>query len=84
MRRRIRSALSGGQVIWSGHAETEMRKAGITKVEGAQILRSGIPAPGELERDSWRYRVETRTACLVVTFLKEPDLVVVTAWRRRR
>jgi hypothetical protein len=62
-RARIRTALTEGEVIWSNHASQEMRKAGLTLADSLQVLRAGSVQPGELERGSWRYRVETRSAC---------------------
>jgi hypothetical protein len=45
------------------------------------ILRGGVVRPAELERGTWRYRVETARMAVVVAFRSRDTLVIVTAWR---
>ena len=48
------------------------------------ILRGGKVREGEYENGSWRYRVETPKMAVVVTFIDEDELMIVTAWREKR
>jgi hypothetical protein len=71
-------------VRFSKHSLNEMSKDGLTTPDVVSILRSGIVDAPELERGTWRYRVRTREAYVVVAFRSELSLVVVTAWRLER
>ena len=70
-----------GSVRFSGHALEEMAKDGLTTVDCVNVLRGGIVEPAEFENGSWRYRVRTSKAYVVVAFRSEDALVVITAWR---
>jgi hypothetical protein len=59
----------------------EIAKDGLTTVDCVNVLRGGVPRPGEYESGSWRYRVETAKITVVVAFRSENEVVVVTAWR---
>jgi hypothetical protein len=80
----LRAILASGEVVFSGHALTEMENDGITQADVIRILRGGMVEPAESERGSWRYRVRARDACVVVSFRTESSAVVVTAWRLAR
>ena len=70
-----------GAVAFSRHAQSEMEEDDLTEVDIVNTLRCGTIREGELERGSWRYRVETERMCAVVAFLGPLEGVVVTAWR---
>ncbi|HET9950183.1 MAG TPA: hypothetical protein VFS09_00160 [Candidatus Eisenbacteria bacterium] len=80
-KRRILHALKRGIVVTSVHARQEMESDAVTYFDCVAVLRSGIVRPGELERGTWRYRVETRRVVVVIAFRSESKLVIVTAWR---
>jgi len=80
-KRLIRKIIESGTVSFSKHAEEEMAKDDLNTVDCVNILRGGIVRPGEMERGSWRYRVETAHMCVVVALRTDTELVVVTAWR---
>ena len=48
------------------------------------ILRGGKVKEGEYENGSWWYKVETPKMAVVVTFIDENELMIVTAWREKR
>ena len=77
----IRRILRTGRFIYSRHAIEEMLADNLTTVDCENVLRGGAVRPGEYDRGSWRYRVETRLITVVVAFRSEHEIVVVTAWR---
>jgi hypothetical protein len=81
-RRLARQVLERGTVSFSRHAREEMAKDGIDEQDVASVLRGGIAEPGELERGTWRYRLRVAELYVVVAFLSETDILVVTAWRK--
>ncbi|HEV8702098.1 MAG TPA: DUF4258 domain-containing protein [Candidatus Polarisedimenticolia bacterium] len=83
-RRLILEILTGGEVVSSRHAADEMAKDDLTMVDCVNALRAGFVEPAEMERGTWRYRVNARRISVVVAFRSETSLVVVTAWRSRR
>jgi hypothetical protein len=64
--------LSGGLLAFSKHAYEEMAKDNLTEVDVRNTLRAGTVRPGELERGTWRYRVETSRMAAVVTSRSGP------------
>ena len=79
--RSIRSILTHGGVRFSRHAFEEMKADGLTTPDVLNVLRGGVVEPPEFEQGTWRYRVRTPVAYVVVAFRSEEELVVVTAWR---
>jgi hypothetical protein len=80
----IRHILVEGTVSFTGHAEQEMSKDGLAKVDVENVLRGGAVAEGEWENGTWRYRAFTQRIMAVVAFRSEDRLVVITAWRNAR
>ena len=80
-RRLIRQALDADDVEFSQHAIDEMGNDGLDVADCRRILRAGVVEEPEWERGSWRYRVRTRCACVVVAFDSMAAVIVVTAWR---
>lgn len=80
-KRLVREILESGSTVFSRHAEAEMAKDELTMLDVANVLRGGIIDAGELENDSWRYRVRTARIAVIVAFRSETELRVVTAWR---
>jgi hypothetical protein len=88
-RKRIAKAINGSacEVLFSKHAEEELIKDGLTVVDAINILSSPdakILSDGELEKGTYRYRLETNKICLVVAFGSNEEIIVVTAWRKKR
>lgn len=73
--------MEGGDLDLSGHALREMGNDGLETTDCLNLLRAGVLAPPELVNGEWRYRVSSRQACVVITFLSSTRLRVVTAWR---
>ncbi len=84
-RKLISAILASGRVGFSRHAREEMEKDGLTEVDVTNVLRGGhITEPAEPGKVGWTYRVHTRLQCVVVAFRSDTELVVVTAWRKKR
>ncbi len=78
----IRDILRNGFVTYSKpHAEQRLKERNLTTVDCVNILRGGVVEEPEFENGSWRYRVRTPLICVVVRFISEDELEVVTAWR---
>jgi len=74
-------------VLFSKHAVEELAKDNLTVVSANNILRSTdaqILVEGEFENGSYRYRLETMDVCLIIVFNSGQELVIVTAWRKRK
>jgi len=80
----IRQILQTGRFTYTRHSKDEMLADDLTTVDCENVLRGGVVRPGELERGTWRYRVETSRITVVVAFRSEHELVIVTAWRMER
>ncbi len=62
-----------------------MKKDGLTTVDVLNIIKSPsakVLHEGELEKGTYRYRLETGSITVVVAFSSQTSLVVVTAWRK--
>lgn len=71
-------------VSWSTHAVQELSKDNMTMVDADNVLRCGrITKEPELEKGTYRYRVETERMCVVVAFRSRTEMRIVTAWRKR-
>lgn len=80
----IRSILENGIVAFSSHALEELRNDSMTTADALNVLRGGVVRPGEQERGTWRYRVQTSRMTIVVAFRSESEMVVVTGWKMGR
>ena len=77
----------GINVLFSKHAREELKKDGLGIDDAISILASTdakILKEAEFEKRTYRYRVETIDFCLVIAFNSEDELIVVTAWRKRK
>ncbi len=83
-RKLLSYVLVHGTLLFSSHAKREMANDNMTDLDVINVLRAGrIYEPGELVRDSWRYRCHTPRFCVVVVFSNATQSVVVTAWRKK-
>lgn len=80
----ILSIIKKGTVTYAQpHALERMVERQISMPDCVNVLRGGIPQPGEYITGSWRYQVCTPKICIVVRFESKSELEVVTAWRRQ-
>jgi hypothetical protein len=81
VRKLVRQILEDGTVSLTQHARDEMAKDGLETTHVENVLRGGWSEPGEWENGAWRYRIMTARIVVVIEFVDENELVVVTAWR---
>ncbi len=80
-RKLIGAIVSNGIVVFSGHAIGEMKKDKLESTDCLNVLRGGIVHPAEFLNGEWRYRIATPRIAVVVAFVSDARLRVVTAWR---
>lgn len=83
-KRLIREILEDGSVIPSKHFREEAGKDQLTIVDAENVLRGGIVDEAECENGSWRYAVRTQRIKVIVAFVSEEKLVLVTIMRLTR
>ncbi|HYO53278.1 DUF4258 domain-containing protein [Archangium sp.] len=67
------------------HAEEELAKDELTTLHAEKALLSGrILEEPELVNGTWRYRVHTEQMVVVVAFVSESKLRIITAWRKKK
>ena len=78
----IRIILSEGTVFYAQpHALDRLRKWKLTAVDCENVLHAGAVQEPEFENGEWRYQVITGKITVVIQFLSDLELLVVTAWR---
>ena len=83
-RKLLRRVFLNGSVVFSRHARQEMEDDDPNEPDVVNILRAGmISGSLDLERGTWRYRVETERTCAVVSFIDHSEVVLVTVWRKK-
>ncbi len=80
-RQLARGIIENGLFEVSGHALREMKSDGLETSDCLNLLRAGVFGPPEYINGEWRYRVSTPRICVVITFVSDTRLRVVTAWR---
>lgn len=82
VRFRLRAILLHGTVTYSiPHAIDRLRQRKLTMIDCENVLRGGSVDLGEWENGAWRYRVRTNKLTVVVQFLNDDEVLIVTAWR---
>lgn len=82
VRKRLRAILETGTLTYAiPHALERLRQRNISLVDCENVLRGGVVDPAEGENGAWRYPVRTQKITVIVQFLDEDELLVVTAWR---
>jgi hypothetical protein len=83
VRKLLSRILRTGAVAFCKHARDAMEDDDLTEPDVVNILRCGTIRDGELEKGSWRYRVETGRMCAVITFRSGSEVTIVTVWRSK-
>lgn len=73
-----------GVVVVSPHASKEMAKDELETTDCINLLRAGSYDPPEYINGEWRYRIHTTRICIVIAFVSETELRLVTAWRKKQ
>lgn len=78
----LRKILKSGDVMYSiPHAQERLQQRNISTVDCENVLRAGLVEEAELERGAWRYRVCSPNMVVVIEFLSENTVLIITAWR---
>lgn len=81
----IQAICREGVIVSSRHAREELAADDLTTVDVMNVLRAGrILEQPELIEGTWRYRVHTPQMVVVVAFVSESKLKLVTAWRKKK
>ena len=77
----------GHKLSFSEHACDELEKDDMDMMDVMNVLRCGqrIDAPEpHPNTGAWNYRVHTHKMCVVVEFVSETHVRIVTGWRREK
>lgn len=81
-RKLLRRILSGGIVTYSQpHAVDRLKERELSTLDCENVLRAGVVEEAEWNDGGWRHRVRTQKIVVVIEFLSEEEILIVTAWR---
>lgn len=85
-RKLIQQICREGTVVVSRHASEELASDDLTTVDAMNVLRAGriLEEAEQQANGTWTYRVHTAQLVVVVAFLSESRLKIVTAWRKKK
>jgi len=78
----LKKILSEGFVTYSQpHALNRLKERNISILDCENVLRAGVVDEAELDNSAWRHHVRTQKIVVVVEFLSEDEILILTAWR---
>lgn len=78
----LRKILDSGIIVYSRpHALDRLKERKISMIDCENVLRAGTVKEAEFENGAWRHHVVTGKLAVIVEFLSESEILVVTAWR---
>ncbi|PNU19746.1 hypothetical protein C2E25_11160 [Geothermobacter hydrogeniphilus] len=81
-RKLLRRILDGGIVTYAQpHALDRLKERSISILDCENVMRAGVVEEPELVEGCWRYRVRSRKIVVVVEFLSDDEVLILTAWR---
>ncbi|MBN1957355.1 MAG: DUF4258 domain-containing protein [Desulfuromonadales bacterium] len=81
-RKLLRRILNGGIVTYSQpHAIDRLKERELSTLDCENVMRAGVLQEAEWDNGGWRHQVRTQKIVVVVEFLSENEVLVVTAWR---
>lgn len=81
-RKLLRRILSGGIVTYSQpHAVDRLKERALSTLDCENVLRAGVVEEAEWNDGGWRHRVRTQKIVVVIEFLSEEEILIVTDWR---
>lgn len=78
-----RTIEENGKIFFSKHAREEMEADHLSDVECYRVIRGGFCEGCDYINDSWRYRFYAMEIYVVLAFIDETRLMVVTVWRKK-
>lgn len=79
-----RAVLDGRLVYAQPHALQEMQNDQLIEADVENTLRAGFANEPEWERGAWRYRIQTNRIAVIIQFLADGRVFVVTVFRLGR
>lgn len=81
-RKLLRRILNGGIVTYSQpHAIDRLKERVLSTLDCENVMRAGVVQEAEWDNGGWRHQVRTQKIVVVIEFLSEDEVLVVTAWR---
>lgn len=78
----LRQILRSGTVTYSQpHAVQRLKERSLTTLDCENVMRAGVVDEAEFEDGAWRHRVRTNKMVVVIQFLSEEEVLILTAWR---
>ena len=81
-RKLLRRILNNGVVTYAQpHAIDMIKDRKLSLLDCENVIRAGALQEAEWENGGWRHQVRTQKIVVVIEFLSEEEILVVTAWR---
>jgi len=81
-RKLLRRILNSGVITYSQpHAIDMIKERKLSILDCENVMRAGAVQEAEWENGAWRHQVRTQKIVVVIEFLSEEEVLVVTAWR---
>ena len=81
-RKLLRRILNGGIVTYTQpHAIDRIKERALSTLDCENVMRAGVVEEAEWNDGAWRHKVRTQRIVVVVEFLSEEEVLIVTAWR---
>ena len=81
-RKLLRRILNVGIVTYAQpHAIDRLKERELSTLDCENVIRAGVVEEAEWSDGTWRHRVRTQKIVVVVEFLSEEEVLIVTAWR---
>lgn len=81
-RKLLRRIINGGIVTYAQpHAIDRIKERALSTLDCENVMRAGVVEEAECNDGAWRHKVRTQRIVVVVEFLSEEEVLIVTAWR---
>ena len=78
----LRRIIEVGVITYSRpHALDRLRERSLSIVDCENVLMGGKVEDAEYDNGAWRHHIKTGKIVVVIEFLSEQEVLVVTAWR---
>lgn len=78
----LRRIINSGVVTYAQpHAIDRIKERKLSILDCENVMRAGVVEEAEWENGAWRHQVRTQKIVVVIEFLSEDEVLIVTAWR---
>ena len=78
----LRRIINCGVVTYAQpHAIDRIKERKLSILDCENVMRAGLVEEAEWENGAWRHQVRTQKIVVVIEFLSEDEVLIVTAWR---